>query len=265
MEGGSKEQGTANLVDKNRYEHLEDCKKRIEAVLFTTGRFMDIEEIAKLCGIGSVGFVKEAIDDLKKEYEAKSLSLAIFEENCKFKLNIKKEFNYLTAKLLIHTEFDRSTQETLALIAYKQPILQSEIIKMRGNGAYEHIRLLREKEFVISEKSGRTRKLTLAQKFYEYFDVIEGFVKEQLKEAEEKSKAKEQEIENKMNETADVNEIREKQLHERVLAKPISRDKERKEKEKREMEYFDEKLNGIKARNGGLETEEVKDETAEKD
>src|SRR3989344_1089656 len=130
---------------------MQDIKNKIEAVLFTTGRFIDIEELAKLCGIGSIGIVKEALTALKQDYETRNSALYIVEQGNKFKLNIKKEYLYLTETLLTDSELDKPTQETLAVIAYKNPAMQSEIIKIRGNGAYEHIKLLQELDFVASE------------------------------------------------------------------------------------------------------------------
>src|SRR3989344_1995080 len=100
---------------------MQDDKNKIEAVLFTTGRFLDIEE--------------------------KNSALQIIEQGSKFKLNIRKEYLYLTESLLTDSELDRPTQETLAVIAYKNPALQSEIIKIRGNGAYDHIKVLKELDF----------------------------------------------------------------------------------------------------------------------
>jgi len=152
---------------------VEDYKNRVEAVLFTTGRFMDLQEIAALCGIGSVGAVRDVLDSLKKDYESKGSALSVVEENGKWKLNIRKEYNYLTAKLLDTAEMDRPTQETLALIAYRNPAVQSEIVKMRGNTAYDHIKFLADNQFVTSEKHGRTRLLKLAPKFFDYFDIVE--------------------------------------------------------------------------------------------
>ncbi|MFH1331828.1 MAG: SMC-Scp complex subunit ScpB [archaeon] len=156
---------------------MEDYKNRVEAVLFTTGRFMDLQEIAALCGIGSVGAVKDVLDSLRKGYEDKGSALSIVEENGKWKLNIRKEYNYLTAKLLDTAEMDRPTQETLALIAYRNPAIQSEIVKMRGNTAYDHIKFLTDNQFVTSEKHGRTRLLKLAPKFFDYFDIVEDQLK----------------------------------------------------------------------------------------
>lgn len=159
---------------------MQDIKNQVEAVLFTTGRFVDLEELARLCNIGSVGLVKQALEELKQDYENKNSALEILEENNKFKLNIKKQYLHLTSSLLNDTELDKPTQETLALIAYKNPALQSEIIKMRSNTAYEHIKRLKDNEFILAEKKGRTFLLKLTPKFYDYFDVVEGALKEKL-------------------------------------------------------------------------------------
>lgn len=154
-----------------------DYKSRVEAILFTTGRFMDINEISRLCGIGSVGIIKEVIEEIKKEYASRNSALTVYEEEGKWKLSIRKEYNYLTTQLLTESELDASTTKTLALIAYKQPVLQSDIIKMRGNGAYDHIATLRGMNLIISEKKGRTRVLKLASRFFDYFDVVDSELK----------------------------------------------------------------------------------------
>jgi len=172
---------------------MDDIKNRIEAILFTTGRFMDIEEISKLCGIGSRGLIKDAVQELKQDYEKKAGSLQIFGENGKFKLSIRKEYVYLTSKLLNDTEMDRPTQETLAIIAYKQPILQSVVVKIRGNNAYEHVKTLKENEFITAEKHGRTRLLKLTSKFYDYFDTAMENLRQNFSNVEEKVGVKEME------------------------------------------------------------------------
>ena len=58
------------------------------------------------------------------------------------------------------------------------------MIKMRGNGAYDHIKKLKELEFVISEKKGRTRLLKLTPKFFDYFDVVEDKLQQKFGEIE---------------------------------------------------------------------------------
>lgn len=166
---------------------MQSIKNKIEAVLFMTGRFMNIEEIAEYCGIGSIGSVREAMAGLIEDYKNRESGIGIFEEDKKYKLNIKKEYNQLSTKLVSSSELDAPSQATLAIIAYKQPARQSDIIKMRGNSAYDHIKTLKEQEFITSEKSGRTRILKLGQKFFDYFDVIEQEnLKEKFKQIAEK-------------------------------------------------------------------------------
>ena|SRR3989344_6753651 len=158
-----------------------EVKHKIEAILFTLGKFVSLEDLAKYCEIGSAGLVKEALEELKKDYQNKTCSLEIQELEGKFKLNIKKEFGFLTNKLLSSNELDSPTTKTLAIIAYKQPVTQNEVIKIRGNKAYDHIKSLKESNLVTAEKKGRTRLLKLTGNFYEYFDIPETEAKEKIK------------------------------------------------------------------------------------
>ena len=179
---------------------MQDIKNKIEAVLFMTGRLMKVDEIAEYCGIKSVGVVKEAMKALHLDYKNKEGGLEVYEEDNSYKLNIKKEYNHLSTKLVSGSELDAPSQATLALIAYKQPAVQSEIIKMRGNTAYDHIKALKEQDFVTSERFGRTRMLKLTSKFYDYFDIEEQeALKKKFKEIAEKQEEK---LENKIKEDA---------------------------------------------------------------
>ena len=68
-------------------------------------------------------------------------------------------------------EFSKAEQETLAIIAYKQPITQSKIVNIRGNKAYDHIKRFVDLRLVKSKRFGRTRELNLSEDFYDYFNV----------------------------------------------------------------------------------------------
>ena len=172
---------------------MQDVKNRIEAILFTTGRFLTVDEIASLCNIGSIGVVKDALKELIETYKSRESALELTEQGNAIKLNIRKDYLFLTTKLLSDTELDKPTQETLALVAYRNPILQAEIINMRGNTAYDHIKSLRELEFITSEKKGRTRLLKLTPKFYDYFDVVDDQLKQKFDEADRKEEAEKKE------------------------------------------------------------------------
>ncbi len=161
---------------------MEDTHKKIEAVLFTTGKFLTIDEISQISGIESSGLIKDAIRELIDAYALRDSALEIIQQGNTFKLNLRKDYLYLTTKLLSNADLDKPTQETLALIAYKTPAMQSEIVNMRGTTAYEHIQKLKELEFITSEKSGRTRLLKTTGKFYEYFDVVASQLQQKFSE-----------------------------------------------------------------------------------
>ena len=156
-------------------------KHKVEAILFTTGKFMSLDEIARVCEIGSMGYVKELLEELKKEYEQRDSALTIVQQENLVKLNIKKDYGYLANKLVSDSELDSPTTKTLAVIAYKQPVLQHEIIKIRGNKAYDHIKILKEQNLITTEKRGRSRVIKLTPQFYNYFDTAAEEVKEQFK------------------------------------------------------------------------------------
>src|SRR3989344_258747 len=158
----------------------EVLKQKIEADLFTTAKFMSLQEITNLCNITSSSITKKLLEELQQDYSQKSSSLTIQEEFEKFKLNVKKEFGAITNKLASGSELDSPTTKTLAVIAFKNPLLQSEIIKIRGNKAYDHIKQLLESAMITSEKKGRTRLIKLTPKFFDYFDIAEKELKQQF-------------------------------------------------------------------------------------
>ncbi len=161
---------------------MEENKNKIEAVLFTTGRFLTVDDISRLVGIGSVGYIKKALLDLEEDYSNRKTALEIIkDEKNRWKLNIKNSYLYLTERLLTDAELDKPTQETLAIIAYRQPAIQSDVINYRGNKAYDHVKKLKEEGFVLSERFGRTKLLKLTPKFFDYFDVVEDELKDKLK------------------------------------------------------------------------------------
>ena len=74
---------------------------------------------------------------------------------------------------LLPSELKTSELRTLATIAIKKKILQSDLIVLRGSGAYDHIRELLNKKFILrrKQKDGRSYWLTLSEKFFQTFAV----------------------------------------------------------------------------------------------
>lgn len=156
-------------------------KKKLEALLFSSGRKMSIEELSRLSNAGT-GDIQKSLEELKKEYEDKDSSVMIIEEGDSWKLTVREQYLPMVQKIITETELSKTIMETLAVIAFKYPIRQSDLIKIRTNKAYDHLRELEEKKYISRQKHGRTNLIKLTQKFFEYFDLPEGKLKERFKD-----------------------------------------------------------------------------------
>lgn len=148
-----------------------ELKKQIEALLFSAGRTLTNEEISKLTNFKSIEIINKLAKQLKEDYIKNDSPILIIEEGSGFKMTIREKYLSLVRKINPHTEISKTIMETLAVIAWKSPILQSEVIHIRTNKAYDHITELEQLGFIIKEKYKRTYILKLTQKFFEYFDL----------------------------------------------------------------------------------------------
>jgi segregation and condensation protein B len=150
----------------------DEKKKQVEAILFACGQEIDIDRIAMLMQLPNKRGLNDIILELKKEYDERDSPLMIISgEEGIWKLTVRERYLGLVRTIAPHTELSKTILETLAVIAWKQPILQSEVIGIRTNKAYEHITELEKMGFIVKEKHGRTYMVKLSQKFFEYFDI----------------------------------------------------------------------------------------------
>ena len=151
---------------------MENLQK-IEAVLFLSARYLDEAEIHSVTSIKPEQ-IPELISKLQEKHQNGAIVINKREHEgiTKYKMDIKQELHYLVNKLVTgQSEFSKAEQETLAIIAYKQPIKQSLIVKIRGNKAYDHIKHFIEVGLLKSKKLGRTKELSLKEEFYNYFNI----------------------------------------------------------------------------------------------
>jgi len=151
----------------------KDAIKKIEAIFFVSGRFLSMPELVSLSDLNPL-IIKECIKKLKEKYDGESSSIKIIEKNDLWKMDVHQDYHYIINKLATgESEFSKAEQETLAIIAYKQPIKQSVIIKIRGNKAYDHIAKFSSLSLIKKKRQGHTHILTLSDEFYDYFNVSE--------------------------------------------------------------------------------------------
>tara|TARA_A100001388_G_scaffold168574_1_gene125975 strand:+ start:1686 stop:2138 length:453 start_codon:yes stop_codon:yes gene_type:complete len=116
--------------------------------------------------------INNAIEELKIKYSNFKSAIELKESNNTYSLELKSTLNDFVEDLL-PSELKTSELRTLATIAIKKKILQSDLIILRGSGAYEHIKELLDKKFIIKrkQKDGRSYWLTLSEKFFQTFAV----------------------------------------------------------------------------------------------
>jgi segregation and condensation protein B len=147
---------------------LENLKK-VEAALFVSGRFMTMQELVALTDVNPI-LLKKILEDLQDKY--KDSGVEVVNNDSLWKMDVSQNYSYLVNKLATgEAEFSKAEQETLAIIAYKQPIKQSIIIKIRGNKAYDHVKKFVDMGLIIKKKQGHTYEINLSDSFHDYFHV----------------------------------------------------------------------------------------------
>ena len=145
-------------------------KNEVEALLFSSARAMSLDEIARICRADAKE-VEKSLNELREEYEQNKRPLLLIQDGTKWRLTVREGYSHIVDKVVTQAELTKTLIETLAVIAWKAPVLQSDVIKVRTNKAYEHIAELVESGFISKKRHGRSYMLGLAQKFYDYFDL----------------------------------------------------------------------------------------------
>jgi segregation and condensation protein B len=216
-------------------EQMDDLKKKVESLLFSSGRKMHVSEIARLVGNIDVEATKKALIELKEKYKEDS-SLMVMQEGDEWKLTVKEKYIPIVHKIVTKTELTKTIMETLAVIAYKAPVLQSDIIKIRTNKAYDHLKELDEAGYLSRTKHGRTKMIKLTPKFFEYFDIPPEHLKEKFKSVQQLERAVEEKEQELMEKKDMINQKKEERSE---------KDKAHKKKTAEEAEKLDQEIEEI--------------------
>lgn len=151
-------------------------KAVLEGLLFVVGEDgLTIDKIEEVLNINE-DEAKNLIRELKKDYEDESRGLRIDFLGNRFKLTTKFEHREYYQKLIENPETNFLSQaalETLAIIAYNEPITRVQIDTLRGVGSTSIIRKLVAKGFIKecgrSEIPGRPILYETTHEFLDYF------------------------------------------------------------------------------------------------
>ena len=153
----------------------EDGRDLVEALLFGSEEVLSVEGLAAVLGCFPED-VREAIEALNRDYEEQGRAFTLRELAGGVQLVSRRRYGELLRKLLktrVKQRLSRAALETLAVVAYKQPLTKTEIEAIRGVKADGVIRTLLDRKLVEiggrSDAVGRPLLYRTTREFLEYF------------------------------------------------------------------------------------------------
>ena len=156
---------------------------KIEAILYLKGRPIGLKELAELA-CEEPDQVRTALTLLTTSYAQRDTALEVVEQSGRYCLQLRQALADLV-KNMLPVNLSTATLRTLATIALKKRILQSELVDLRGSGAYDHIKELLAQDFIERRRQseGRSYWLTLSEKVHRTFSVLPDLGADQPAEA----------------------------------------------------------------------------------
>lgn len=166
---------------------LSQIIPHIEALIFASDKPLTALDIVELIN-NAFGFMEErisldqvesCIEGIKEKYNAEFYPFEVKESGGGFQFLTKKEF-HKTVVLLNGDKFlkklSNAALETLAIIAYKQPITKGEVEAIRGVNSDYSVQKLLEKELIIisgrnEELPGKPLVYCTSKTFMDYFGI----------------------------------------------------------------------------------------------
>jgi len=150
----------------------------IEGALYAAGRPLDVEELSTKLEIPKKE-VEELVRVVAFDYLEREGALIVAQIGEKYQMQLRPELTETVSKFAKGGAIAERYLRTLTVIALKQPILKSTVIKLRGSGAYEHVKYLLDNDLISAVKKGRSAELTTTDKYADMFGLPKN--KEELK------------------------------------------------------------------------------------
>ena len=135
--------------------YLDEKESIIEAMLFASGNAVKIDDMAEVLNVDNKA-IREMVTSINKRFDEENRPITIREIDMGFQMCTKPKYHNYIKKLQDKKPkkaLSQSAMETLAIIAYKQPITRVEIEKIRGVNSDYAVSTL--SEFGLIEDIGR--------------------------------------------------------------------------------------------------------------
>ena len=155
-----------------KIEANDESIAKIEAALYSAGRPLKIEELIRASGTESRTKTFEILDDIMKKTKSvfKALEVVTLPDGS-YVFQLKPEYSSTIKKYASKPILPNATLKTLSYIAYMQPISSKQLVETRGSGVYEHLKELRQLDFITHQNVGRLKIYNTTEKFQKYFGI----------------------------------------------------------------------------------------------
>jgi segregation and condensation protein B len=164
-----------SMVQSETVLMAKSLKLIVEAMLYAAEKPLSAREIHAIIPDAKLPEIKSALKVLQYEYEAMGRSFALSEVANGYQFRSRSEYGSYIMRMLQRSpnRLSKASMETLAIIAYKQPILRQEVERLRGVDVGGILRALLEKDLVRimgrKDLPGRPLIYGTTKKFLEVF------------------------------------------------------------------------------------------------
>jgi segregation and condensation protein B len=147
-----------------------DPEARVEALLYAAGRPLDLDELARLSGVGSKKRVLAIARNVARRINSTCKAIEVLEyPGPKFVLQLNQEFTRLATSVSGRRLLPPSVLTTLAYVSFYQPVAGREIALKRGTHVYTHLKILETMGLISHRKVGKQRLYVTTPLFSRYW------------------------------------------------------------------------------------------------
>ncbi len=151
-------------------------RSRVEAVLFLAREPLSLRKLAQMANLADATEARTVIKNLRQRYDERGCAFQVAQVAGGYQLLSRREFSqWLRPQGTVDREIRLSPPalETLAVVAYRQPVLRAEVEAIRGVACGEILRLLMDRDLLRivgrSEELGRPLRYGTTKRFLEVF------------------------------------------------------------------------------------------------
>jgi segregation and condensation protein B len=156
---------------------MDDIKNIIESLLFVADEPLTIDRLKKIISGAESRELRQALEELEADYETRQGGFFLKQVAGGYQIRTRPEYMEWIKRLLQPKplRLSKPALETLAIIAYKQPVIRSDVEHIRGVDCGGVLRVLLERKFirVLGRKDipGRPLIYATTKRFLEVFDL----------------------------------------------------------------------------------------------